>query len=268
MQAEPLMIADKNSNYTLQTVTKAFEILEILSGQQAHADLPQLASKIALTRNKTFRLLATLIDKGLVDRDPSTGFYKLGMCSTSLAQKILKNSSVINLAHPIMEDLAKRHAEAVYMTVIRGDDVLFLDMVDCEQQIKATTFVGEKFPFFTNAAGKVIKALEARELPEWLSQKRRSRSKLMPDPEKLASELMEIRMNGGVAFDNGGLGEGISSVAVAVKDYAGKVIGAITLLGPSFRMVQERIEKEIIPSLVVSAALISAKFGYIPATFG
>lgn len=262
------MITDKNSAYTVQTVTKAFDILEILSGHQTHADLPQLAAKIALTRNKTFRLLATLIDKGLVDRDPLTGFYQLGTCSTSLAQKILKHSSVINLAHPILEDLAKQHGEAVYMTVIRGDEVLFLDMVDCEQQIKATTFVGEKFPFFTNAAGKVIKALEARELPEWLSQKRRSRSKLVPDPEKLASELLEIRTNGGVAIDNGGLGEGISSVAVAVKDYAGKVIGAITLLGPSFRMVQDRMEKEIVPSLVAGAALISAKFGYMPAEFG
>jgi DNA-binding IclR family transcriptional regulator len=262
------MNSDKSSVYTVHSVTKAFELLEIISEQQEQADLPFLAAKVDMTRNKTYRFLATLVEKGLIERDSSTGYYQLGMASISLAQKMLKHSSMINLAHPIMEELAKRHDEAVYMTVIRGDEVLFLDMVDCEQQIKATTFVGEKFPFFTNAAGKVIKALEARDLPEWLSQKRRSRSKLVPDPEKLASELMEIRTNGGVAVDNGGLGEGISSVAVAVKDYAGKVIGAITLLAPSFRMVQERIEREIIPSLVVSAALISAKFGYIPAKFG
>jgi DNA-binding IclR family transcriptional regulator len=76
---------------------------------------------------------------------------------------------------------------------------------------------------------------------------------------------MEIRSNGGVAVDCNGLGEGISSVAVAVKDYAGKVIGAITLLAPSFRMLQERIEDEIIPSLIEGAALISGKLGYTPA---
>lgn len=259
------MNTDKSSVYTVQTVAKAFELLELISQQQMHADLPHLAAKVAMTRNKTYRLLATLMENGLVERDPLTGTYQLGINSISLAQKMMKHSSVINFAHPVMEDLAKRHDEAVYMTVIRGDEVLFLDMVDCEQQIKAMSLVGEKFPFFTNAAGKVIKALEARELPEWLSQKKRGRSKQVPDPEKLASELLEIRSNGGVAIDNGGLGDGISSVAVAVKDYAGKVIGAITLLAPSFRMVQERIETEIIPSLVAGAALISEKFGYMPA---
>lgn len=259
------MNTDKSSVYTVQTVTKAFELLELISQQQMHADLPHLAAKVAMTRNKTYRLLATLMENGLVERDPLTGTYQLGINSISLAQKMMKHSSVINFAHPVMEDIAKRHDEAVYMTVIRGDEVLFLDMVDCEQQIKAMSLVGEKFPFFTNAAGKVIKALEARELPEWLSQKKRGRSKQVPDPEKLASELLEIRSNGGVAIDNGGLGDGISSVAVAVKDYAGKVIGAITLLAPSFRMVQERIETEIIPSLVAGAALISEKFGYMPA---
>jgi len=179
------MNTENSSAYTVQSVTKAFELLMILSDQKVLADLPHLSAKVAMTRNKTFRTLTTLVEMGLVERDPQTGFYQLGTSAILLAQKMLKHSSVINLAHPIMEKLAKRHGEAVYMTVIRGDEVVFLDMVDCEQQIKAMPLVGEKFPFFTNAAGKVIKALETRDLPDWLSQKRRGRAKLVPNPENL-----------------------------------------------------------------------------------
>ncbi|BCS52516.1 IclR family transcriptional regulator [Geobacter sp. SVR] len=257
-----------NSIYTVQIVTKAFELLELLSAHQGPADLPHLAAKAGMTRNKAFRILMTLCEKGLIERDEVTGCYELGYSSVSLAQKMLKHSSVINLAHPVMENLARRHDEAVYMTVIKGDDVLFLDMVDCEQQIKAVPLVGRKFPFFTNASGKVIKALESRELIEWLSSKKQGKAKKVPDPEKLASELLVIRANGGVATDCNGLGDGINSVAVAIKDYAGKVIGAITLLAPSFRMVQERMENEIVPSLTEAAALISQKFGYTPCATG
>jgi DNA-binding IclR family transcriptional regulator len=65
--------------------------------------------------------------------------------------------------------------------------------------------------------------------------------------------------------DTGGLGDGVISVAVAVRDYAGKVVGAITVLGPSFRMFAERLENEIIPSLMEGAELLSEKFGYAPA---
>jgi len=253
------------STYTIQIVNTALELLELVAEQEIQTDIAHLAVKVGMTHNKVFRLLATLSDKGLIERNDNSGCYHLGYNSVSLAQKMLRHSSVINLAHPVMETLARKHHEAVYMTVISGDDVLYLDMVDCEQQIKAISMVGNKYPFFSIAAGKVIKALESHELIEKLLSKNRGGHKNMPNMEKLASELMVIRSNGGVAIDCNGLGEGINSVAVAVKDYAGKVIGAITLLAPSFRMVQERMDNEIIPSLIEGAAQISGKFGYTPA---
>lgn len=159
-----------------------------------------------------------------------------------------------------MEKLAREYDEAVYLTVIKDNEVLFLNMVDCDQQIKAEPLVGRKFPFFTNAAGKVMKALDSWDLLEKLC-KRDERSVRRPNMGELASELQEIRTSG-VAVDIGGLGEGIISVAVAVRDYAGKVVGALTMLGPSVRMLAERIDNEIIPSLQEGAELLSQRFGY------
>jgi len=171
--------------------------------------------------------------------------------------------SVVNYAHPILEELVRKHDEAAYMTVIQDADVLFLDMVDCDQAIKAAPLVGKRFPFFSNAAGKVMKSLDSQDLLERLLKKVTRKSD-RPDLDKLNLELSEIRASG-VAVDRGGLGEGIISVAVAVKDYSGKVVGAITLIGPSFRMLAERIENEIIPSLLAGGELLSEKFGYAPA---
>ena len=254
---------ERNTDYTVQTVNKALELLEILAESSGHCALMSLAERVGLNRNKTFRLLATLQEKGLVDRDPVTGGYQLGAYTVALGQKLLQSSNLVTYAHPILEELARKHDEAVYMTVIKDNDVLFLNMVDCTQQIKAGPFVGRKFPFFTTAAGKVMKAVDSRDLLEKLCKKdgRRGRG---PDLDTLASELQEIRARG-VAVDNDGLGEGIISVAVAVRDYAGKVVGAITMLGPSFRMLADRIENEIIPSLMEGAELLSARFGYAPA---
>jgi DNA-binding IclR family transcriptional regulator len=120
--------------------------------------------------------------------------------------------------------------------------------------------VGKKYPFFTNAAGKAMKALDSRDLLEKMFRKRGKKDGLA-DLESLESELDEIRSKG-VAVDCGALGEGIISVAVAVRDYAGKVVGAITMLGPAFRMLTERLENEIIPSLIEGAEALSGKFGY------
>ena len=257
------MIQERQTDYTVQSVNKALELLEILSESAQNPNLPFLAEKVGLSRNKTFRLLSSLCEKGLVERDDTTCRYHLGIYSVTLAQKLMKNASVITYAHPIMEELARKHDEAVYMTVIKDDEVVFLDMVDCEQQIKATSLVGRTFPLFSNAAGKVMKAVDSMDLLEkWLKKRGRKQGAL--DMESLAKELNEIRSKG-VAVDSGGLGDGVISVAVVVRDYAGKVVGAITVLGPSFRMFAERLENEIIPSLMEGAELLSEKFGYAPA---
>lgn len=252
------MVREK-SLYSVHAVEKAVEMIEVLS-HEANATLPSLAEGLGLTRNKAFRLLATLENKGLVEREEQTGIYRIALPAAELAQKILKNVNLIKIAHPVMESLARKHDEAVYMTVLCGDDVLFIDMVDSSQQVKAAPLVGERFPFFTNAAGKAIRALESRDILERCFR-RRSKKPSLPDRQKLEDELNAIKQRG-VAVDIGGLGEGIITVAVAVRDYAGKVVGALTMLGPSFRMITERLEREIIPSLLEEAEILSFKFGY------
>jgi DNA-binding IclR family transcriptional regulator len=251
----------ERGTYSVQSVLKAFDLLETLAAEDSVATIPLLAKKLDLSRNKVFRLLATLEDRGLIERDETTGTFRLGIYAFEMAQHILKSASLIRLAHPIMEELARKHDEAVYITVMNNDEVLFLDMVDCFQQIKTIDMVGQRFPFFTNAAGKAIKAMSSTDMLERLG-KRRASMDGCPDVKKLESELRDIRLSG-VAVDFGGLGEGICAVAVAIRDYAGKVVGALTLLAPSFRMLQERLENEIIPSMRESAEILSMKFGYV-----
>lgn len=250
---------DADRDYSIKTVDNALRLLEFLAEHQEGATLAQLSAHVSLTTNSTFRILHTLIVKGLVEKGGKTGYYRLGFCSVTLAQKMMKNMSVVSYAHPILEDLAKTLNEDVYLTVLKDDDVLFLDMVDCHQPVKTASLLGRMVPLLTNAAGKVMKSCDSRDLI-WRRFKRRGAQEL----KKLDEELNEIREKG-VAVDSGGLGDGIISVAVAIRDYTGRVVGAITLIGPSFRVLAERLESEIIPSLKESAGLLSGKFGYCPA---
>ena len=272
---------NNDTDYTIHNVKKALELLEKLAESQVLLTVDALAESISFPRARTFRLLATLSEMGLVERHGLSGGYQLGKRTAAFGkkllnsskkrvretqpamQKIVDSSNIVSYSHPIMERLARKYDEAVYMAVIKDNEVLFLNMVDCGQLIKAEPFVGRKFPFFTNAAGKVMKAVDSWDLLEKLC-KRNKRPGRCPDLSLLASEMQEIRLSG-VAVDDGGLGEGIISVAVAVRDYAGKVVGAITMLGPSFRMFAERINEEIIPSMLQEAELLSKRFGYAPA---
>lgn len=241
--------------YSVQAVVKAIDLLEALAQGGESPSILVLEKKLGLSHNKAFRLLATLQDKGLVERNKTTNTYSLGIHAFEMAQHILKSDNLIRMAHPIMVELARRLDEAIYFTVANNNEVLFLDMVDSFQQIKAADMVGKRFPFFTNAAGKVIKSVSSIDLFG------RGKKSGIKNVQQLEDELDEIRRKG-VAVDFNGLGDGICTVAVVIRDYAGKVVGALTLLAPSFRMLQDRLEKEVIPCMLEGAELLSMKFGY------
>lgn len=242
--------------YSVQAVVKAIDLLEALAQGGESPSIVVLEKKLGLSHNKAFRLLATLEDKGLVERNKVTNTYNLGLQAFEMAQHILKSDNLIRMAHPIMVELARKLDEAVYFTVANNDEVLFLDMVDSFQQIKTADLVGKRFPFFTNAAGKVIKSVSSIDLFG-----RAGKKSGVKDVRQLEVELDEIRRKG-VAVDFNGLGEGICTVAVVIRDYAGKVVGALTLLAPSFRMLQDRLDNVVIPCMLEGAEALSMKFGY------
>lgn len=242
--------------YSVQAVVKAIDLLEALAQGGESPSIVVLEKKLGLSHNKAFRLLATLEDKGLVERNKLTGTYNLGLQAFEMAQHILKSDNLIRMAHPIMVELARKLDEAIYFTVANNDEVLFLDMVDSFQQIKTADLVGKRFPFFTNAAGKVIKSVSSIDLFG-----RAGKKNGIKNVQQLEVELDEIRRKG-VAVDFNGLGEGICTVAVVIRDYAGKVVGALTLLAPSFRMLQDRLDNVVIPCMLEGAEALSMKFGY------
>jgi len=251
-----LSMSTEKGAYSVQAVAKAIDLLEALAQYGDSLSIAAIEKKLSLTRNKTVRLLATLEAKGLIEKNALAGTYNLGLQALEMAQHILKSDNLIRLAHPIMVDLARKLDEAVYITVANNDEVLFLDMIDSFQQIKAADMVGKRFPFFTNAAGMVLKSVTSIDI---FGRGRKNQG--IKDIAKLEAELDEIRRKG-VAVDFNGLGEGICTVAVVIRDYAGKVVGALTLLAPSFRMLHDRLEKEVIPCMLEGAEQISMKFGY------
>lgn len=245
-----------------QIVVKAIDLLQALASDERAATVPRLSKVMKLNRKKTVELLDTLEAKGLIERD-ALGTYHLGLHSFSMAQNILKNANLIRIVHPVMESLSRKHEETVCFTVLDHDEVFFLDVVDSFQQIRGSEMVGRRFPFFTNAAGKAIKSLSSLDLLGRMPG-RRKKHQTLPDQQQLhqlEQELDEIRRKG-IAIDVGGFADGVCTVAVAIRDYAGKVVGALTMLVPSIRLVSERLEQEIIPSMLEGAELLSGQFGY------
>lgn len=268
---------------SVEELQKAVELLEIAAAQGEGCSLSAVARKAGVSPYRARLLLAFLEHRGVVDCVVKSGRYDAGharaligtlldkarnnkyvgamLRSVLTAQNDEMKVTILKDARPVLEALARLHNESIYLAVLKGDDVLLLDMAAPLPQRRPASFVGKRLPFFSNAAGKVMRAIDSWDLLEQVGKRWRRGPAGCPDLAALRVELEQIREKG-VAVECSGMGDGVVTVAVAIRDYAGKVVGALMLLGPSFRLLGDRLEREIIPSLRLSAELVSTRFGY------
>ena len=65
------------------------------------------------------------------------------------------------------------------------------------------------------------------------------------------------------AVDNEEWKQGLKCVAAPILDYYGKIQGTISISGPSNRLPPQRVEEEVIPTVVAHAGEVSRKMGFL-----
>jgi len=240
--------------YCIHSVENALALLEALCEEGEEVSLSGLSSRLGMTKASLFRLLATFENHGYVEREPGSRKYRLGMAAYEIGQKFLSRMGLLQKAHPVMEHLAREFNEAVYLTVRRGDEALFLDMVDSTQQVKIVPLVGRRFSLTRCAPGKVILSHE--------SSPREGRREPKSVAGLDAKEKEGIR-EAGVCLDNDGVGDGSTCIAVPLFEGGGKIVGALALLGPEFRLPKGLIEDQLIPALKIAGEIISSRLGFV-----
>ncbi|MDD2735685.1 MAG: helix-turn-helix domain-containing protein [Desulfuromonadaceae bacterium] len=212
------MAAEKAGNeqkYELRLVVETFLMLEKVLSARGGISLTEICQCTKITKNKAFRILATLVQCGILEKDERNN-YSIGITSIENACRILGKEEPLDKVKTCMERLSKATNEAVYFAKKSGSKVVFVDFVDCHQSIRATSFVGTslrlpvsvRFPRYTTAS---------------------TIGNITVDTESLSSE--------------------ITTVSLPYVNKLGAVIGALVVLAPTYRMSLYRIKTEIVPAL-------------------
>ncbi|MFO7577742.1 MAG: IclR family transcriptional regulator [Pelovirga sp.] len=234
---------DKDS-YNIRSVENALHLLEALASDGDRCSLAQLSHRLDMTKASLFRLMATFESMGYVERGERSGEYQLGMAAFETSQKLLSRMSLLRKARSVMSHLARQCDETVYLVVRRDTDALFLEMADNDQKVNVVPLTSCRFPLDSCAPGKLILAF-AKDTPE----------QEMPKP---LATIQKQRY----CLDHNGLGEGSSSLAVPLFQQGQRLAGCLALVGPTFRMDDQRIRTELLPALKAAGEMISARLGY------
>jgi IclR family transcriptional regulator, acetate operon repressor len=245
----------------LQSVNRALSALDLIA-EAGELGVTELGRRLGVHKATASRLVATLAERGMVERDPITEKFRLGFGLIRLAGAAMASMDLVRIARPLVEELADRTRETVNLGVLSSDAVVYIDQVTGTRSIVAVSWVGRRTPLHCTSNGKVFLAfMRASERDRLLaSPLPRATPATLTDPKKLRAQLEEIRSRG-YAQTMEELEEGLNAVAAPIRRADGEVVASLSVSGPAFRMRPVdlprvgRLTKE-------SAASISRRLGY------
>lgn len=253
---------DKQRGGGVQSLGRAFSILEEVARHREGIGLAELSKLVGLHNSTTFHLAKTLVSLGYLRQEKDNKRYRIGRPLFALAASALDEIEMVNVATPVLEELSLQTSESSHFAVRMGDAVVVIARTSGPGAFQLTDRVGVVRPAHCTALGKIILAsLRPEQLKRFIDrvELKPSTPKSISNPGALMREIAEVQRTG-VAFDDGEFNPEVRCVAVPVTDFTGQVIGALGISGPIWRLSNQALHASA-QVVQVAADRLSAEFG-------
>jgi DNA-binding IclR family transcriptional regulator len=251
--------------YAVSTVDRAIDVLEAFSHKSPELSLKQIAARTGLHKATAFRLVTTLVRRGLMIKHPLTGQYRLGFELISLAEIAKGQTSLVAEALPVMRQVRDQLNETVFLCVRVGDHRVDIEQVEGLQNIRRVLTLGEQKSLYAGAGSKVLLAAMADDaIAAYLGRtKLVALTKTTPTTGKAVwTEIHAIRRQGYAEGwderDSGGAG-----AAAPIFGPSLEAVGALAIAVPTSRY-SAALKKKTIVAVTKGAAAISLRLGAPP----
>jgi len=256
----------RKSPYRVQVLDRALAALEVLAGRSSACSLVEICGTLKLHKSTAHRLMMVLEQHRLVDKNPDTGRYRLGLKLFELVSKAIGALDLRRHAKPCLDRLQRELGETVFFCLLDEGQVFYIEKIESQQSVRTACTVGSRAPAYCTAVGKAMLA-ELTEAEVDQIVRRWGLKAITPNTittrSALTAELKAIRCRG-YAIDNEEKELGLRCVSAAVRGDSGKLLAALSVSGPAFRVTEERVPA--IGTAVMQAAMdLSYEFGYRPA---
>lgn len=241
----------------LKSVGSALDVLECFA-TDGELGVSDIARRLGVAKSTAHRLLQTLVSRGFVEQDHSSGLYRLGIHIYELGQLAQARNELRHAALPTLRGVAKSTGLTVNFSVPEGADVVFVERLENTDGVRILGHFGRRLPAHCTSSGKVLAAFNesvyqarvAAGFPPRLSNTVRTAADWDAVVQKARSQ--------GYAESHGESFDGASSVAVPV--IVRKVaIASVSVFGPTSQ-VQPAVG-HLVPLLTAASRRIAKAVG-------
>ncbi len=229
-------------SYWVPMVGHAFRILETFYDAETELSLREVSARVQVGKTSALRILFTLNKLGYIDKNPETGKYQLSLKILEAARQSMSGRNLVQIARPYMKELRSFFGETVNLVVFRGQEIVYVEVLESRQSFRFVTEVGSRAPLHASALGKAIAAF----LPEASLQACLKACDLAPltprtitSRQRLMKVLEQVRKQG-YAFDSEEVELGCCCIAAPILNSQQEAVAALSLAGPSYRVRARR----------------------------
>jgi len=259
VKSVPLRAATPPRTEPESATLRAFALLELIAAADEPPTLEDLTRASGLPKPSVYRILQLLIRGELVEREVSAKRYSVGPRIAALSLAVQIRSPQRRERHTILSRLVDEIGETCNLTMLDGNEAVYLDRVETAAIVRLHMRIGSRVPLHCTASGKLFLAhLPAPTVRRLLraAPLKRYTERTITSADSLERELAKIRA-AGVGIDSGEFLDGSVCLAVPVVDSRGHVCAAVAVHGPAPRMTLRK-GYTFLPAMRRAAAAISA----------
>ncbi len=237
-------------------VTRAFAVLLWMADAEgAPWGLREIAKGVAMPPSTLHRVLAHLQEGGIVQQDPATDRYSLGLGFLRLVWKMASHHPVREVAMPWLKELADATGETALLALYDPlrQEMLFAATIDSPHPIRQVRQVAEWLPVTAGATGRAILALlPAAERQAILAGEIVAMTDRSITDRDLLTQALEQVQRQGYAVGRGERTPGAVGIAAPFFGADGRVVGSVGITQPEQRFTPDDEQQQA--TLVMDAA--------------
>ena len=240
----------------VQSLERGLAVIRAFGPDDPELTLSDVARRTDLTRAAARRFLLTLVDLGYVRSDGK--HFALTPRVLELGYAYLSSLSLPEIAEPHLERLAAQVRESSSVSVLDGDEIVYVGRVPTSRIMRVSINVGTRFPAYATSMGRVL--LAARDdLDDYLARAdiRPLTPRAIGSAAELRAELEKVREQGWALVDQE-LEEGLRSIAAPIHDANHRVVAAVNVSAHASRASKDVVRRELLPPLLDTASRIEA----------
>ena len=223
-----------NAGSSVRSVQRALDLLFRLAEHPDGVSLQRLADEVGFSKSTAHRLLATLERAGAAEQDLASRAYRLGPRLRRLAPPGDLLADLRRIALPYMVEVRDVCGESIALQVLDDCWTVVLEQCESPHEVRRVLSIGQRLPVLTGATSTAILSRLAPEEVERILARTRRPDEPGPDVARL-----EAVRRAGWAFAFSKRVPGGSAIAAPLLGPGGRVLGALSAQGPSFRFSQE-----------------------------